>query len=1090
MEYIGLIVLLLALAALGCFITAPIALSRANASSQLVNRLSIRLQGQIDELSQMLAQAHRRIAQLETERAQPTIRVEPDQPEPQIADISITDALEHAKEPPAKPTIGSADQTDKAAEDIQAPKPLADSADLQDRPASNETLPVLRSLAERERSSDESPDPFAPETLNPETANPDTSPSETKEELIKPSSRLSLEEVLAGKVFVWIGAVALVLTAAFLLKLGFDHNIITEPVRVIAAGVFGIALWCVGEWVRARATMIAQVLCGAAVAVLYGTILAAQNYDLLGASPEAVAFGLMVLVTACAVVLSLRHGPTVAILGMLGGFMLPPVLAEDFAGPSTGMVLYLLALEVGILAVTSRRGWFGIGLLTLIFTTIWSLGYTLIGPSASERTLTAILVIGTAAAYLVQTARVHRDSPSTPGTRRWSIGLAIGAVCAAVAVVTLLVPSGGYTPRDLWVLGLISTGVIVLARFDSRFRALPLTLLGLVAAVLLSGIISNAIDYNAKTKTLTNAAIGFGLLFTAGGYACLWGQRDRQLFTLLSVLAGPIMLGLIILTNEPTHGWRESWWPWALALSAAYGFAAITIYRKRQAALDWPLNAYALTSFAMVCLAITMGLSHPRVAICLALISAVAALVDRRWFIRPLLLAACGVSVISAVLLVVPGPFIVQIRGIVLFNTLMPMFVLPAFGFGVVAWCASQAGEAALSRRMTWLCVASVAVLLLVLTRHAFFPSDFAAQDFNLYEWSAAGSVLMLGGLIGLRIAQKLNQVAVRQSSMAIGLAGVGIAFAGAFTAGNPLMRPDTEGGWGLALGLFVIYLMPACLMLLWRRREVREILPAALHALIVLPLVLLAAFMTIQVRNAFHASDLHNMSIGMFECSTYAMTWLALGAAAYWFNGKEPGGSPLQRTALAILSLGFAAAIVGNTLILNPLWNDGSVGNITAFNGLWVLFGPGIFGLAVLARVCRNNGKPAIARLAGLGSVAISFLFVSLLVRQGFSTDGVLQINTRPDSGERYAYSLAWVLFGGLLLIGGLVTKLDTLRYGSLAVLLIAVGKVFLIDTASLDNLYRVMSFFGLGVTLIGLGYLYQRVLFRKTKADHDLGS
>jgi uncharacterized membrane protein len=70
------------------------------------------------------------------------------------------------------------------------------------------------------------------------------------------------------------------------------------------------------------------------------------------------------------------------------------------------------------------------------------------------------------------------------------------------------------------------------------------------------------------------------------------------------------------------------------------------------------------------------------------------------------------------------------------------------------------------------------------------------------------------------------------------------------------------------------------------------------------------------------------------------------------------------------------------------------------------------------------------------------------------------------------------------VLLVAGVFTRLDTLRYGSLAVLLLAVGKVFLIDTASLDNLYRVFSFFGLGVTLVGLGYLYQSLVFRRPYA------
>ena len=44
---------------------------------------------------------------------------------------------------------------------------------------------------------------------------------------------------------------------------------------------------------------------------------------------------------------------------------------------------------------------------------------------------------------------------------------------------------------------------------------------------------------------------------------------------------------------------------------------------------------------------------------------------------------------------------------------------------------------------------------------------------------------------------------------------------------------------------------------------------------------------------------------------------------------------------------------------------------------------------------------------------------------------------------------------------------------------MLVAVGKVFLVDTANLQDLYRVFSLFGLGVSLMLLAYLYQRFVF-----------
>ena len=44
---------------------------------------------------------------------------------------------------------------------------------------------------------------------------------------------------------------------------------------------------------------------------------------------------------------------------------------------------------------------------------------------------------------------------------------------------------------------------------------------------------------------------------------------------------------------------------------------------------------------------------------------------------------------------------------------------------------------------------------------------------------------------------------------------------------------------------------------------------------------------------------------------------------------------------------------------------------------------------------------------------------------------------------------------------------------------MLLAVGKVFLYDTAELEGLYRVFSFFGLGFSLLGLSYVYTRFVF-----------
>ena len=326
--------------------------------------------------------------------------------EPKESEIPPTPAQQQATEQ----EVSEAEAPDAQPEATGAVKPVEDAEPVEDLPTTLERLRELRQQQEAEQVREQAKDEAETEAEEAEAAaetgakptqepgavvkpaaaiKPSTPATPTAQTPIKPNQpdratlhtrRLTLEEVLAGKVFVWIGAIALVLTAAFLLKLGFDQEIITEPVRVIGAAVFGITLWCVGEWARHRVELIAQALCGAAVAVLYASVLAAHSlYGLLGPNGEAIAFGLMGTITAAAILLSLRHGPAVAILGMLGGFMLPPVLTQGFGSPTSGMILYLLAIEVGVLAVTGKRGWFGISAMTLFFTIAWSLGYTLVG---------------------------------------------------------------------------------------------------------------------------------------------------------------------------------------------------------------------------------------------------------------------------------------------------------------------------------------------------------------------------------------------------------------------------------------------------------------------------------------------------------------------------------------------------------------------------------------------------------------------------------------------------------------------------------------------------------------------------------------
>jgi uncharacterized membrane protein len=64
-------------------------------------------------------------------------------------------------------------------------------------------------------------------------------------------------------------------------------------------------------------------------------------------------------------------------------------------------------------------------------------------------------------------------------------------------------------------------------------------------------------------------------------------------------------------------------------------------------------------------------------------------------------------------------------------------------------------------------------------------------------------------------------------------------------------------------------------------------------------------------------------------------------------------------------------------------------------------------------------------------------------------------------------------------LLLAGTVIRSQPARLASAVVILITVVKVFLFDLAGIGGVWRALSFIGLGLVLVGIGWLYQRLLF-----------
>jgi len=149
-------------------------------------------------------------------------------------------------------------------------------------------------------------------------------------------------------------------------------------------------------------------------------------------------------------------------------------------------------------------------------------------------------------------------------------------------------------------------------------------------------------------------------------------------------------------------------------------------------------------------------------------------------------------------------------------------------------------------------------------------------------------------------------------------------------------------------------------------------------------------------------------------------------------------------------------------------------------FNPVLLQFGVPCLAAVLLAWQSAGLGHSKARQAYQVAAMALGFLWCNYLVADywgGRSLFGGIS-----TSAHLYAYSLAWLLLAIVYQAIGLWRDQRTVHVGSLILLLLTVGKAFLVDAAELEGLLRVLSFLGLGVTLIAIGFFYNRVVFRRS--------
>jgi len=139
-------------------------------------------------------------------------------------------------------------------------------------------------------------------------------------------------------------------------------------------------------------------------------------------------------------------------------------------------------------------------------------------------------------------------------------------------------------------------------------------------------------------------------------------------------------------------------------------------------------------------------------------------------------------------------------------------------------------------------------------------------------------------------------------------------------------------------------------------------------------------------------------------------------------------------------------------------------------------------FALALWSARAHQSGIGDSERIeVGLLAVAINAYALVALSAEFWDYFGKTSEGIEATLAQHLALSVLWTAYASALLFVGMQKRSGLLRWQSLALFGLTVGKVFLYDLGFLDRGYRIFSFFVLGAVLLAVSFLYQRRLARE---------
>jgi uncharacterized membrane protein len=234
------------------------------------------------------------------------------------------------------------------------------------------------------------------------------------------------------------------------------------------------------------------------------------------------------------------------------------------------------------------------------------------------------------------------------------------------------------------------------------------------------------------------------------------------------------------------------------------------------------------------------------------------------------------------------------------------------------------------------------------------------------------------------------------------------------------------------------------------------------------------------EIEDTVTGGNVYENSIGLTKVALHVCSVLAMAIGLERLRIRT--GSIVHNVGAVLLTV-FAglAGVFGLMTTESPMLWPINVGGVF-FNLLLLGYAlPAVLAL-LLSYAVAGRRRAAYGNTVAAAALVLALTYVTFEIRSVYH--GPVLTSGPTTGAEQYTYSIAWLVFGVVLLGVGIIFNSQRARFASAVVIALTILKAFVVDMSQLTGIYRALSFMCLGVVLVAIGWLYQRILFRRQAA------